>query len=217
MIYRGFAALLAIFTLAVATITFALLELMFWNFGSVILGTGKVFAIIPAAVTFAALFKANSLIKRDLRQRIEVQHSSGRITILRLSRLSGPAWLNVFDANPDWPTFLRVAVNILLLAPRLFDLTLRTWRHARQLGELPLENVGDVLEQLIKAGGKVPLITLMEQYPDLHPQIFLNQLLLFDGIALLPHETPGIAVVPSLIEEFEEWRKARRKQDSLLD
>lgn len=210
LVYAGFAAVTAACAAAATLVTWlaAFGFLYLWiGYG----GLGTFLAAVFAAAAVAGLFLLNRKLTPDLADRLTVDTARGPVR-LRVARLTGASWMQLFEFDADQHPAVRVVLNLLLLAPRLVLLTRLTWGLSGRLKRVDLAATGRAVDLLMAADGRVPLPELIDEFPLADPQRLIDDLTGVDGVVFLIRDTPGLTATPSLIEDYEEWRKQARKR-----
>ena len=169
-------------------------------------------ALLALGVTFG-LVRYGLASARDGRRAIAVVAPNRGPIELRLSRLTGSTWMTLFENSADTNPIVRVALNVALLAPRLFLMSRRMWRVSRRLRTLDADVIGRAADLLMSAGRAIRIADLLEEFPETDPQSLIDDLTSLDGVVVLKTaDAPALTVTPSFVEEYEAWRKRSRKR-----
>lgn len=194
----------------------ATLGLFLFLWGTFSCGLGWQLALIPTIGITAGLFLLQRRYDSEPAELFEIDAGTRGRVKLRLSRLTGNSWLLFLDRPVgESNAFMRFCANVGLLAPRLFAVGRRMWKRSRRLKALDVPSVAAGLDGLMQSGRRVSIGEFVQDFPDKDPQRLIEDLTSLDGVVLLASDPPGLTLAPSLVEEFEDWkREARRKRRS---
>jgi hypothetical protein len=212
-VYTGSAVVLLVCAVlaVLATYGFAFAVLVALN--AMTCGVWRSIVALLAFALVAGLFALQRRVDGDDLEPVKVDAGSRGTITLRLSRLTGSSWLMFLDhPSADYNPVVRVALNLMLLAPRLASLSGRMWSLSQRMKSIDAAAVGAGLDTLIQSGGRINIGDLLQDLPNADPQRFITDMTMIDGVVLLTSEPPGLTLVPSLAEEFEAWKKAARKK-----
>lgn len=210
-IYRGASAILlvaGIFALG-ATYIFVFLVMM-----GMFCGVGRgVWLHLPTLAIVAGLFVLQRRLDGDDAEPIVVDAGPRGFLTLHLSRLTGSSWLMYLDKPAlELNPVVRLATNLVLLAPRLFRLSWRMWKLSQRITTMDASAVGAGLDALLQSGGRIAIGELLQEFPNQDPQRFVGDLTTIDGVILLVSDPPGLTLSPAFAEDFEAWKRERRKR-----
>ncbi len=175
-------------------------------------GLGK-WGALPAAGVVVGLFVIQKRYDGDHVEPVTVDAGPRGTVTLRLSRLTGNSWLMYLERSTgDLNPVVRVATTLALLAPRLIAVGRLMWSRWRRLKAFDVKTVAAGLDVLMQSSNRVAIGDLLQEFPNVEPQRFMNELTAVDGVVLLGSDPPGLTLAPSLAEDYETWKKALRKK-----
>lgn len=202
----GFMAVVALFA-TVAMLIFITLMLLALTGG----GLGY-YAVIPAALILVGLWYVHKTFDRPVVRRLEIHTKSRGPVELNISPLTGTSWLMFLDRSSESENpVVRFVLNILLLVPRLWTLTLRMYEQSRSCEHRDFVMISEGLDRLMQ-GGRDPVEDLIDAFPDRDPQKLVGELTNIEGVVVLPGTDPSLTLTPSFMDEFEQWQRDRARK-----
>lgn len=169
------------------------------------------YVMIPAALILVGLWYCHKMFDRPVVRRLEIQTKSRGPVTLKISPLTGTSWLMFLDrpAESENPV-VRMVLNVLLLVPRLWTLTLRMYEQSQSCGHRDFVMISEGLDRLMQ-GGRDPVVDLIDAFPDRDPQKLVGELTNIEGVVVLPGMDPSLTLTPSFMDEFDQWQRDRAR------
>lgn len=209
-IYRGASILLLVAGVLSLGATYIFVFLVMTG---IFFGVGGSWLHLPTLAIVVGLFFLQRKFDGDDVEPVVVDAGPRGYLTLRLSRLTGSSWLMFLDKpSSDLNPVIRLATNLVLLAPRLLRLSGRMWTLSQRIKRMDVAAVGLGLDALMQSGGRIAIGDLVQDFPNQNPQRFVSDLTTVDGVILLASDPPGLTLSPSFTEDFESWKRDRRKR-----
>ena len=211
VMYTGAAAILLPCAVAATLGTYFFIFGVLWVLKLSFFGSGGTWVVyLLALAVVGLLFWTNTVVDREEFETYQVDLSTKGMVALHVSRLTGNSWMMLLASPSDMHALVRIISNALLIGPRLFEMSWAMWKLSRRLRSIDPGPVGKAIGLLMKAGGRVPLAALLEEFPHSDSQRLVDDVTAVDGVVFLSTQPPGLTVTPTLMEEYETWRSERR-------
>ncbi|QDT65905.1 hypothetical protein [Calycomorphotria hydatis] len=175
---------------------------------------GIPFPLHLAAAGFVfLLFWLNRNVEHDAWAPVRIRNEEVN-TVVRVSQMTGAGWLLLLQSPRDMNPALRFVTNLLLFAPRLFDLFMAVCKRVISMRTIDLSVCSKAVTLLMNARGRVNLAELVREFPTVNPQDLVDDLSAVDGVVFLTNDPPGVTLSPMVVEEYMQWRDEQRAKSA---